>query len=180
MRAPLAIPALLVCLLAGACGSTPPHSDAGSAGQLQVAQLHVTLTVSGAVSGTATYTTSASNGSSCTQYAQGTTNPTQFDIPEGDNKTTIDGQVFQIGVVADTGWHGPGSYPNLTFSDPEDMTVIVDQSSSNEPFQPTPGATQSLTVNTNGSGSFTFTNWQDAGQRSETGTESRTCQDVTG
>ena len=180
MRAPLAIPVCVACLLACACGESQPPSELGSAGQLQVAQLHVTLTVSGAVSGTATYTTSASNGSSCSQYAQGTTDPTQFDIPEGDNKATIDGQVLQIGVVADTGWHGPGGYPNLTFSDPEDMTVIVDQSSSNEPFQPTPGATQSLTVSTKGSGTFTFTNWQDAGQRSESGTESWTCQNFTG
>lgn len=179
MRAPLAVPAYLACLLACGCGATAAHSQVGSVGQLQVAQLHVTLTVSGAVSGTATYTTSASNGAGCSQYAQGTTNPAQFDIPEGDNKTTIDGQVFQIGVVADSGWLGPGSYPNLTFSDPEDMTIIVDQSSSSEPFQPTPGATQSLTVNTNGSGTFTFTNWQDAGQRSESGTEGWTCQAVT-
>jgi hypothetical protein len=180
MRALLAASACLACLLAAACGETPPQTAVGLGGQAQVAQLHVTLTVSGAVSGSATYTTSASNGSSCSQYAQGTTNPSQFDIPEGDNKTTIDGTVFQIGVVADTGWHGPGSYPNLTFSDPDTMTVIVDQSSSNEPFQPTPGATQSLTVSTSGSGTFTFSNWQDAGQRSESGTESWTCQNVTG
>ena len=78
------------------------------------------------------------------------------------------------------GYHGPGSYPSLTFNDPSTETIILDASSSSEPFQPIPGATQSLTVNADGSGSFTFTNWQDAGSRPESGTESWTCKDVTG
>ena len=65
--------------------------------------------------------------------------------------------------------------------DPTTQTIILDESSANEPFQPlNDGATQSLTVNADGSGQFTFTDWQDAGSRSESGTESWACTDVSG
>jgi len=85
---------------------------------------------------------------------------------------------LEAGIAA---YHGPGVYTSAAFGEPGTTTLTVDQSSSQSPFAPVgAGASETATINDDGSGSFTFNGWQDPGMRSESGVMSWTCQDVPG
>ncbi|MBV8195281.1 MAG: hypothetical protein JOY80_07105 [Candidatus Dormibacteraeota bacterium] len=104
-------------------------------------------------------------------------------IPGGNNSASVSGGTpLSVSVEGPDNWHGPGSYPNFMFNAPEANAVLqLDMSSVENPFQPlNTGATQSYTINSDGSGTFSFMNWQDPGGRAVNGTETWTCKNVTG
>ena len=138
----------------------------------QGVRLNVSLQLTGAVTGSVKFAQAAPGGATCAAYAKGSNG--LFVLPEGGGTAKIKGTVVEINVVVDASYTGPGTYQSFSFGDPSTQAMIVDAGSANEPFQPA-ASTQSLTVKPDGSGSFTFTNWQDPGLRSVNGSETWTC-----
>jgi hypothetical protein len=138
------------------------------------AQLRVVVEVRGAVTATGELQQSAEAGT-CTGFARGVRKDGTFAIPSGVSTATISGEPFALEAVIG-GYHGPGTYSEADFGEPTTTTLTVDVSSVQSPFQPVAvGASESAHVNTDGSGSFSFNDWQDAGMRSESGTVRWTC-----
>jgi hypothetical protein len=154
----------------------PPDISPPAAGGIELL-FAVTLRVNGGVTGTASWI-QATSGSSCSAYAQGASDG--FGIPEGNHKVKMAGPDTALNVIffADNGWHGPGDYDSVTFKDPAtDGIIEVDDSSSNEPFQPlSNGAGQSLHVEPDGGGWVDFAGWVDAGGRTLNGAEIWVCE----
>ncbi len=131
----------------------------------------------GAISAAGEFAQSAEAGS-CSAFAAGFNNNHTFVIPSGVSTASVAGNPFALDATI-VAYAGPGMYATRAFGDPTTTTLTVDQTSSQNPFEPVDaGASEAATVNLDGSGSFTFNDWQDAGLRSETGSVSWTCQDA--
>ena len=135
--------------------------------------LSITTTLSGAVSGTATGSMSVS-ASSCSAFASTpSSNGMPFNVPQ--DSSPINGHKVTFSAPVGN-YHGAGTYMTDAFGDPSQVTLAADASSDSDPFTPVsaPGS-ETLTVNADGSGKFTFSNWGDTGSRMESGSVTWTC-----
>jgi len=163
-----AAPALTACSDVHAVGRSTQVSRA-----VRSAQLSVTVAVRGAVTASGRFTQSA-DAASCASFARGVT-AGEFTIPSGTSTASADGNPFALEAVIG-GYRGPGRYGAQAFGDPTSAALTVDVLSSQSPFQPLAArAGESAVVEGDGSGSFTFSDWQDPGLRREEGSIVWTC-----
>lgn len=172
----------VVLLCASACGaSSTPSSSAGaptgaasssSAASTAAASgghaFTATLKVTGTVTQSATFTEDLSVLPACAVLAKsGMANQT-WSIPQ-----PLTDQSFALNWNI-TPYTGPGTYTDATaFQDSVDLDAPY-QGTADE-FDQVSGTTLSITVNSNGSGSATFSNLQDGDQLPVAGSETWTC-----
>ncbi|HKR99493.1 MAG TPA: hypothetical protein VJU79_08260, partial [Candidatus Dormibacteraeota bacterium] len=112
---------------------------------------------------------------SCAAFARGPRGDGTFVIPSGLSTATLEGSPFALEAVIGA-YRGPGAYTEADFGEPTTTTLTVDLTSAQSPFEPVgEGASESARINADGSGSFTFNDWQDAAMRTEGGTITWTC-----
>jgi len=130
--------------------------------------IHATLTISGKVNGTATFTQHTNDVSDCAAWAA---KRDDFTMPRDDGAKMANGQT----VFLDDNpghYHGPGMY---AAADLDQNAATLSINGSDEPFQPGKDSTRTLTVNADGSGTYAFANWIDPGSSKESGTLTWTC-----
>ena len=185
------VPVLLVglCAACTACGGSTgspatqgptnqPTATPSSSGGTTGSTLHLTVSTTGAVTESGTFTGGASIAGpppvqypTCTQFTAATS---QFYMDEQD---TVGGDPFRW-VIAENPYHGRGTY---TSSQVLPMQISVDAASATAPFQAPVGPNGpdhfTLTTRSDGSGSFVFTDWTPVSgpSRTESGSVSWTC-----
>lgn len=131
--------------------------------------LHATLTLTGTISGTAIFTQTSTDFTSCAAYAA---KRDGFELPRADKLALSSGQTVELADSPDQ-YNGPGTYTAAQLDQASATLTIGD---TDEPYQPMPKtATRTLTVKPDGSGSYTFGNWMDPGNRTESGSLTWTC-----
>lgn len=155
----------------GAAGAVPTASG-------QIAQWSITVDLTGSVPVSGTFQQKAGVGTGCGDWLQKGQGADGLMLPGG-GTNTVNGQPFELNATI-TKFTGANMYESSAF-DTSALAVMVDQSSEQDPFQPDPSATSvnvSATINSDGSGKFTFSGWMDPGSRNESGTVSWTCTNV--
>lgn len=131
--------------------------------------LHATLTLTGTVNGTATFTETSNDFTSCTAYAA---KRDRFELPRAENVKLSSGQTAELEDSPEA-YHGPDTY---TAAELDQASATLTIGDSDEPYQPAPKtSTRTLTVKSDGSGSYTFGNWIDPGSHTESGSLAWTC-----
>ena len=131
--------------------------------------LHATLTLSGTVNGTVSYTQSTNDFQSCAQYAA---KRDELDLPHADTVRLPSGETVDLHDSPEH-FNGPGTYEAAQL-DQSSATLTVN--GSDEPYQPgAKGSTRTLTIKPDGSGSYTFSGWLDPGSKTESGSLTWTC-----
>jgi len=172
----------LLLLCASACGASSTASSSASAptgGAVSTSaattaaasgthEFTATLKVTGAVTQSSTFTESLSILPACAALAKsGMANQT-WSIPQ-----SLTNQNFSLNWNI-TPYNGPGTYTDATdFQD--SVEVAASYQGTDDQFDQVSGTTLSITVNSNGSGSATFSNLQDGDQLPATGSETWTC-----
>jgi hypothetical protein len=178
-----------LCAACTACGgSTPtpatngpsnqPTATASPSGGTAGSTLHFTVSTTGAVTESGTFAAGAFiagpppvQSPTCTQF---TAAISQFYMSEQD---TVGGNPFNL-VIAENPYHGPGTY---TSTQVLPMQISVDAASATVPFQAPQGPNGpdqfTLTTQSDGSGSFVFTDWAAVSgpARTESGSVDWTC-----
>ena len=127
--------------------------------------LHAKLTVSGSVTGTAEFTQQV-DATSCADFAA------KFELPSSDDAKLSNGQKVALSDSV-TKYHGPGTY---AAADLDQSAATLSINNSDEPYQPLgKDSTRSLTVNSDGSGTYAFANWPNPGSNVVSGTLTWTC-----
>jgi hypothetical protein len=172
----------LLLLCASACGASStaspsagaPTGGAASSSAASTAaasgthEFTATLKVTGTVTQSATFTQSLSILPACAALAKsGMANQTSS-IPQ-----SLSNQNFSLNWNI-TPYNGPGTYTDATdFQDSVDLNAPYQGTT--DQFDQVSGTTLSITVNSNGSGSATFSNLQDGDQLPVAGSETWTC-----
>ena len=131
--------------------------------------LHATLTLSGTLAGTVSYTQSSNAFQSCADYAA---KRDEFDLPHADTMKLPSGETVDLHDSPEH-FNGAGTYEAAQL-DQSSATLTVNDS--DEPYQPgAKGSTRTLTVKPDGSGTYTFSGWLDPGSKSESGSLTWTC-----
>ncbi len=174
----------VLALGTAACGSSTPSAapatsagtgvnssaaPGGVPGASAPVQLKGTLTLSGAVSGSKDFVATAKSSLSCNDFAS------TFEFPG--TTANIAGHDTNVDPPKPAAYKGPGTYHLADFGPVEGQTLAVDASSEEEPFQPVPGsgAAADLTVNQDGSGTFSIQNWGDPSSRTQSLKVTWTC-----
>jgi len=157
--------------------STSSSSSAtGSTSGGGSATLQVTMNLTGAIKGIDTYTVVEPD-TSCTGDGLGSAG---YDgvPPIGSGQTvTFNGAPLSYSIQT-ASYHGPGVYGPSAFSGGS-AAISADQASQSDPFGVANNTsdTESMVINADGSGSFTFSGWQDVNlQRTLNGKFTWTCQ----
>ena len=141
----------------------PPSTGGGGV------TLHATLTLTGQVSGTATFTQRNTDVASCSAYAASTD---KLMLPRDDGAKLGNGQKVELDDGPEH-YHGPATYAAVDLDQASATLTIGD---TDESYQPAAkDSTRSLTVKPDGSGSYTFGNWHDPDDHVESGSLTWTC-----
>src|SRR4029077_11738407 len=117
----------------------------------------------------------SADAATCAAFAAGRNGGHTFTIPSGVSTATVGGNPLALEAVIDSS-RGPGTYATPAFGDPTATTLTVDQASALAPFEPVDaGASESATIAADGSGAFTFNDWEDPALRIESGSVSWRC-----
>ncbi|MBV8195280.1 MAG: hypothetical protein JOY80_07100 [Candidatus Dormibacteraeota bacterium] len=154
----------------GSGGSSGGSAAGGSGGSVQ----KVSMQLTGAVSGTLTYTSTNQYATCADDVAAGTpaVGGTEEGVPGPDNAMTFQGQPFTF-LIAPGHYTGAGTYDQSNFNGNNNQAVSIGSANyhANQP-----GANSMMTVNADGSGSCMFTNWADpASGATESGSFTWTC-----
>ncbi len=168
-----------------ACGGGTNAPSAAPSAASGTARLTINVTLTGVVAETGQLTQPVA--ASCATFAQG--HDHTFLIPSGPTRATLAGNVFQL-IAPISQYVGPGDYSLITngFAGNQFTTgITLGPTSAPERFSVGFGSEEAATVNTDGSGSFTFLSWEDSslltslyGNIYENGTISWSCSTLPG
>jgi hypothetical protein len=161
-----------------AANTSPSASAPGGSGASAI--FNVSLTLSGAVTGSTTFTATEPD-TSCTGTGIGTAGENGVPPPGSSAHPTINGSPLSYSIAMSSPYTGPGTYGTSDFST-SSAAISADSASQSDPFGVTtnPSATETLVFAADGSGSFNFSNWKDVDlQRTLSGSFQWTCQSST-
>jgi hypothetical protein len=175
--------ALLLCIAAcGGASSNAPATSAPAQGTVTSApatsapastasggahEFKGTLTVTGTVSQSTTFTQSLTYLPSCADLAKDGMSGQTWSIPQPSSQT------FYLNWNVSP-YTGPGTFTDPTLFE-DSVEVDAPYQGTTDEFDQVDGTTLSITVNSDGSGSATFQNLQDGDQLPVSGTETWTC-----
>jgi hypothetical protein len=173
-----ALPPLAVIVLAGALAACGATGGGDPEAKYPTAQVTVTFAIGGSVQLDGSFTYKPAEATPCRALTQGGNGA--YEVPGGDGNESIKGTPAELIATIDD-YSGPGTYSGENI-DPGSVSITVDNSSVDQPFQPTSSdnANATATVQSNGGGKFVFSDWYDANAREVSGTVTWTCTDVPG